>query len=162
MNDCYFAYGSNMNPARVAERGLAVVEARSARLPNFRLTFDKASREHVGVGHAAILWAPGEVVEGVLYELRTPAEILKMDPFERAPWNYGREVVEVSTDRGLSWSWTYFANAAVLRPGARPTAAYLAHLLAGREFLSAAYLNRLAAWPTIDSGVRESHRETAS
>ena len=42
----YFAYGSNMNPERVRARGLAVVAQRGARLPDYRLTFDKMSRDH--------------------------------------------------------------------------------------------------------------------
>ncbi len=50
----YFAYGSNMNPQRVRERGLAVVRAEAARLPGFRLAFDKCSAPGAaGVGRAA-------------------------------------------------------------------------------------------------------------
>ena len=74
-----------------------------------------------------------------------------MDPFENAPINYSREVVEVQTHRGVVPAWTFFANDAVRVADARPEQAYLAHLLAGRPFLSDAWYARLAAWPTVES-----------
>ncbi len=141
----YFAYGSNMNPERVRQRGLAVRAQQGARLPDYRLTFDKVSRDHASHGHANIQFSRGACTEGVLYELSAASEILKMDPFERAPWNYGREIIEVHTASGTAWAWTYFANPAVRMPGLRPSADYLAHLLAGEDFLSADYVATLRA-----------------
>ncbi len=127
----YFAYGSNMNPARVADRGLSVLGAQAGVLKGFRLLFNKMSRDHNGVGHANIEFDRHSVVEGVLYELAHADEILKMDPFERAPWNYGREVVAIRQGQNTTWAWTYFANPAVKIAGLRPPRAYMAHLLAG-------------------------------
>ena len=146
----YFAYGSNMNLERVRARGLAVVRAEAAALPGFCLRFDKHFAVHEGLGHANIAYAPGRVVEGVLYWLDGVDEILKMDPYERAPVNYGRDVVEVQTAAGRLACWTYFANPAVCRPGLRPPRSYLAHLLAGRPYLSAAYYEMLAAWECVE------------
>ncbi|MEM7080436.1 MAG: hypothetical protein AAF513_17600, partial [Pseudomonadota bacterium] len=77
-----------------------------------------------------------------------------MDPFERAPWNYGRDAVVV-TASGSSQpvsAWTYFANTAFRQPGLLPSAAYLAHLLAGDDFLPPAYVAWLAAWQDRDPG----------
>ncbi len=37
----YFAYGSNMNPARMQARGLSVCEALAGRLPGYVLCFNK-------------------------------------------------------------------------------------------------------------------------
>ncbi len=142
----YFAYGSNMNPERVRERGLEVVSERGARLAHFHLTFNKMSRDHSGHGHANIEFRRGAHTEGVLYELSTPREILKMDPYERAPWNYGRDVVEVHTMDGAQWAWTYFANPAVHVADLAPSADYLAHLLAGAAHLSDGYLEQLRRW----------------
>ena len=189
----YFAYGSNMNPARVRARGLEVADLRGAYLTGLKLVFDKVSRQHPGAAHANIAYAPGERVEGVLYRLASAAEILKMDPFERAPWNYGRDAVlvrvpcpasagkaqaatgpaplsdggalaarsecdavaEASGDSVVP-AWTYFANPAARRPGLKPPAEYLAHMLAGRDYLSADYFRWLArtevAFATADSG----------
>lgn len=150
MVERYFAYGSNMNTARMRERGLVVVRAEAARLPHFRLLFDKHSAAHHGAGHANITYHPGETVEGVLYWLADPAEIVKMDPFELAPVNYSRDVVEVQTDSGPLTTWTYFANPAVRRAGLLPPRSYLAHLLAGEPYLSAAYFRMLSAWQCIE------------
>lgn len=165
----YFAYGSNMNPDRVRERGLEVRDACGACLGGMRLVFDKVSRRHPGVAHANILYAPGQQVHGVLYLLANADEILKMDPFERAPWNYGRDAVLVRTSGrrfggeaggdlgaaasgGLIWAWTYFANRAVRRPGLKPPADYLAHMLAGKDCLPASYWRWLSRVATAGSG----------
>ncbi|MEE4282684.1 MAG: gamma-glutamylcyclotransferase family protein [Pseudomonadales bacterium] len=146
----YFAYGSNMNPARVADRGLSVLGAQAGVLKGFRLLFNKMSRDHNGVGHANIEFDRHSVVEGVLYELAHPDDILKMDPFERAPWNYGREVVAIRQGQNTTWAWTYFANPAVKIAGLRPPRAYMAHLLAGEVYLSQGYLQQLHGHPLHD------------
>lgn len=139
----YFAYGSNMNPARVTARGLRFTRCVSGRVGNVRLVFDKASRDHPACAHANLEFARDSTAEGVLYELVDADEILKMDPFERAPINYSREAVTVWTAEGDVVAWTYFANPGVRRAGLRPERAYLEHLLAGRPYLSAAYFDRL-------------------
>lgn len=146
----YFAFGSNMNPARVRERGLRFDRILAGRMSGYRLSFDKSANEHPDSGHANIAWAPGEVVEGVLYRLVDAGQILLMDPFEQTPINYSREVVQVSTDEGMEVAWTYIANPARRRPHGRPERAYLAHLLEGRRWLSVDYHARLLAWPVVD------------
>jgi hypothetical protein len=166
---CYFAYGSNMNPSRVRERGIDFRSAVGARLSGFALAFDKSSKQHAGLGHANLLFAPGSTVEGVLYSLESATEITKMDPFESTPINYSREVVQVqcleaSQDihaatsgaigdgpSGLVSSWTYFANAAVRKPGLLPPRSYMNHLLEGRPFLSPDYYHWLTQWPCEES-----------
>ncbi|MEQ8861342.1 MAG: gamma-glutamylcyclotransferase family protein [Pseudomonadales bacterium] len=148
--ECYFAYGSNMNPARVRERGLTVAGIEAARLPGFRLTFDKHSAAHLGAGHASIAFDRGAVVEGVLYRLAGADEIVKMDRFEAAPVNYSREAMLVHTGAGIVATWTYVANPAVLRPGLKPPRSYLDHLLAGEPFLSRDYFRMLAAWECLE------------
>ncbi len=146
----YFAYGSNMNPARLRQRGLRFGSIRGACLPGMKLVFDKVSRQHPNAAHANILYAPGQWVEGVLYQLEDAVEILQMDPFEHAPWNYGRDVVQVVADGAGVSAWTYFANRAVRRPGLKPPTDYLAHLLVAKEFLSTNYFRRLANMETVD------------
>ncbi|MEM1230497.1 MAG: gamma-glutamylcyclotransferase family protein [Pseudomonadota bacterium] len=151
MTGRYFAYGSNMNPARVRERGLALAaEPRAATLQGFRLCFDKIAAGPAGVGHANVLVAPGASVHGVLYELADAQEILKMDPFERAPINYGREAVQVECEGAQLWTWTYFANRACRAPGLRPSSTYLAHLLAGKPWLPSDYHALIAATETAE------------
>ena len=50
----YFAYGSNMNPERVADRGLFTRGETGATLRGFRMLFNKRSTGIPGVGHANI------------------------------------------------------------------------------------------------------------
>ena len=143
----YFAYGSNMNPDRVAQRGLAFRKVRHGWLPGFGLRFNKQSRDHPECGHANLVFAPGETAEGLLYELTDDRMILRMDPFERAPINYSRECIWVETRDEPIASWTYFANPAVLREGLAPSREYLDHLLVGQHYLSVGYFRQLAATP---------------
>ena len=139
----YFAYGSNMDSARVAERGLKTLVAVGAVLDGYRLAFNKKSKGPPTTGHANIEYAPGSKVEGVLYELDSGEEILKMDPFENAPVNYGREAVSLETDAGIQWAWTYFANPALKEDGLLPEREYLDHLLEGKPYISISYYDYL-------------------
>ena len=75
------------------------------------------------------------MVEGVLYELESEEEIVKMDAFENAPINYSREMVHVELTGTTQWAWTYFANRALRAPGLRPPQSYMRHLLAGAAFM---------------------------
>ena len=143
----YFAYGSNMNPDRVRERGIRFSAVLPAVLSGVRLAFDKASAKHPGVGHANVVFDQTSAVEGVLYLLEATEEIAKMDPFESTPINYSREIVRVSTTQGSMNAWTYFANPGVRREGLVPPRSYLDHLLAGEPFLSAEYFAMLNSWP---------------
>ena len=164
----YFAYGSNMNPDRVRDRGLAFEHACPAHLEGFALAFDKTSAAHPGLGHANIVYAPGRRVEGVLYWLAGLDEILRMDRFESTPVNYSREIIRVRVqashlpagpvadgvaDNDGSFAvptWTYVANPAVRRAGLLPPRSYLNHLLAGRPYLSPAYVDMLERWPCAE------------
>ncbi len=146
----YFAYGSNMNPARVTERGVRFDAICGAVMDAVRLAFDKQSRTHPRSGHANLAYDPGARVEGLLYRLESDVEIHRMDAFEATPINYSRDVVRVRTARGEIAAWTYFANASVLRRGLRPERGYLSHLLAGHEYLSRSYLDWLRGIRCVD------------
>ncbi|TNE81160.1 MAG: gamma-glutamylcyclotransferase [Gammaproteobacteria bacterium] len=139
----YFAYGSNMNPQRMAERALQVVEVYPAWLDGFGLRFNKRSRRDAQLACANIAYARGERVEGVLYRLATPDEIAKLDPHEGTPYMYSRDMFPVQTLSGVIPAWTYIANPAVIDNSILPARWYVEHLLAGREFLSAEYLQRI-------------------
>ena len=150
MADFYFAYGSNMNPQRVAARGLRFERVCGATLRGVALAFDKQSRAHPASGHANLTFNRQALVEGVLYQLHGVDEIVHMDAFEASPINYSRDIVVVSAAGRSVPAWTYFANAAVIRPGLRPERAYLAHLLAGRPYLSQGYFDRLSRIHCVD------------
>ncbi len=146
----YFAYGSNMNPARVEARGLHVEAVCGGVLDGVRLTFDKQSRDHAGCGHASLAFDRSARTEGVLYRLRSDDDIRAMDRYEATPVNYSREIVVVNAGSARRLAWTYFANPAVVGRGLRPERSYLEHLLAGRPYLTAAYFDRLRRVQCID------------
>ncbi len=155
MIQAYFAYGSNMNPARMRERGIDFVHAEGAALAGFALCFDKRAGNRDDAGHANIRWQPGTRVHGVLYRLRHAEGITQLDPFERTPVNYSREVYLLAPATGGAPvpAWVYVANAAAIRPGLRPEPGYLAHLLAGEALLPAAYVQALRDTPCLSAGL---------
>ncbi|MBS7660753.1 gamma-glutamylcyclotransferase [Pseudomonas lalucatii] len=144
----YFAYGSNMNPARMQARGLCVREAMAGSLPGFALCFNKRAVDRPGCAYANIRHQRGAVVEGVLYRLAELGEIAKLDPFEGTPIYYSRERLAILTVHGVQPAWVYIANPAFREEGLLPARDYLEHLLAGRQYLSEPYWSLLAAWPS--------------
>lgn len=143
----YFAYGSNMDVDRVQQRGMAFVSRGPGRLPGYRLVFNKRAKDYPGVAHANIEASAAEQVEGVLYALVAPENILQMDPYEGYPIRYNRRVVSIETETGVAAAWVYEANPQFIETGCKPTQGYLNHLLAGAEFLSTPYLAGLLATP---------------
>lgn len=144
----YFAYGSNMNPARMQARGLMVLEAMPGCLPGYGLCFNKRAMDRApGRAYANIRHARQDQVEGVLYRLQDAGEIAKLDHFEGTPIYYSRECLPVMTAHGMQAAWVYIANPAFREEGLLPSKDYLAHLLAGRELLSEAYWSALAELP---------------
>lgn len=139
----YFAYGSNMNAARVTERRLRYDQISSAKLNGFALRFNKRSRKTPVSGRANIVQRKESSVFGVLYRLEQPNEIVKMDRFEHAPIDYRRLIVEVEANGQTIVCWTYIANHRVVDNSLVPQRSYVNHLLAGREYLPKEYVEEL-------------------
>lgn len=139
----YFAFGSNMNPARMNARGLPFRGYCRGRLEDFELVFNKRAHNKQGIAYANIRRRPGSAVEGVLYELESAAELLTMDHYEGTPYRYSREVFPVRTDEGTVPAWVYVANPAYVDAELAVEENYLKHLLAAGELLSREYLEWL-------------------
>ncbi|MDZ7853514.1 MAG: gamma-glutamylcyclotransferase family protein [Halomonas sp.] len=149
----YFAYGSNMNPARVAARIGPTRRVVAGALHDYALRFDKASRV-AGIAHANVVPWQGERVEGAVFELEAPEHIRRMDPFEGYPREYDRHRLPVVTREGTFDAWVYIAAPGTTAEALRPAREYLEHLLAGEPFLSAAYHARLTSVEAV-SGLDE-------
>ncbi|MBS8269800.1 gamma-glutamylcyclotransferase [Halomonas litopenaei] len=145
----YFAYGSNMNIERVAARIGETRRVLAGSLEGYALRFNKASRVP-GIAHANVVPAPGDRVEGALFELLEPEQIRQMDPFEGYPHEYDRHRLQVITEQGPIEAWVYIAGAERQGDGLRPAREYLEHLLAGRDFLSEGYHQALAAVEAVE------------
>lgn len=149
MIDHYFAYGSNMNPARMRARQVLFAGAVHGKLERMGLRFNKRAADRPCCAYANVAYSPAEVVEGVLYRLQSPDEIRKLDDFEGAPRLYSRDVWWVRTAAGPVAAWVYVANPAVIEEGLLPEAWYMQHVLAGREWLGDAYYRRLLEQPVL-------------
>jgi gamma-glutamylcyclotransferase (GGCT)/AIG2-like uncharacterized protein YtfP len=90
----YFAYGSNLQSARMCERVPSAAARGPARLSGWRLTTDKRGRD--GTGKANLRRDPASAVWGVVWAI-DPAEWPQLDGFEGG---YARIEVEVETPLG--------------------------------------------------------------
>ena len=81
----YFAYGSNLLPARLLQRCPTAVPYAPAILPNYRLT------ERL---YADVDYAPGKQVHGFVYLLRAH-DVARLDRCEGYPRIYRRYTVDV-------------------------------------------------------------------
>jgi gamma-glutamylcyclotransferase len=151
----YFAYGSNMNPARLAdqrlkERAVQMGPRIGGRLEGWRLVFNKIARSPEGAAAGNIVEAPGAVVHGTLNQM-PDAGLAVLDIWEGvAGGHYKRQTVPVArADTGATVeAVTYIALK--ISEGLRPTREYLGHLLAGKDLLPAAYWEKLKETPTLD------------
>lgn len=154
----YFAYGSNMDAnrlfgERLEREGVVRGQRVGGRLAGWRLVFDKkvtrvGALPGAGVGN--IVAAPGDVVYGTLNAL-PPKGFEVLDVHEGvAGGHYERRTVPVTcNDTGETVEATTYV-ALKVGIGLRPTRAYLACLLAGRDLLPVDYWERLRATPTLD------------
>ncbi|MBV1914883.1 MAG: gamma-glutamylcyclotransferase [Pseudomonadales bacterium] len=141
----YFAYGSNMNSARVVERGLEFSALFPATLDNVELCFNKRAVKNPDMAYANVIYSQESHVEGVVYQLSDTCQINKMDYFEGSPVRYSRELFWVRKPDGSKIAaWVYVANQAMLADGLRPASWYLEHLLAGEQYLTPAYFEKLS------------------
>jgi len=146
----YFAYGSNMDAERMKKRVGRLPDRISGALRNWRLEFNKASKDVPGAGFANIAPCLGEGVEGVLY-LLSDEELQELDRHEGVPHHYKRHqvCVERQGTGKVVTAVTYVANSGKVRSGLKPTRKYLNHLLAGADCLSEEYVRRLQAVETL-------------
>ena len=159
MNDgsvWYFAYGSNMDAARLKQRctdkGAPILERVAGHLAGWRLAFNKRRRDRPREGAANVVEDPGGLVEGTLN--RMPPEGLDLLDVDEGVsiGQYRRHSVRVlRVDMGVPVDAVmYVALPTVVATGLRPPRWYLEHLLAGRDLLSSPYHAALVTTPVAD------------
>jgi len=151
----YFAYGSNMNVARLVdgrlkEKGVAIGARIAGRLDGWQLAFNKIARTPPGAGAGNVLVKPGGVVHGTLNQM-PDAGLAVLDVWEGvASGHYERRLLPViRTDTGATVEAVAYV-ALKVGEGLKPTREYLDHFLAGRDLLPADYWEMLRATPTLD------------
>lgn len=144
----YFAYGSNLHPARLGERvgGLEIVGRASA--ADHRLAFHKRGAD--GSGKCDMVHAAGGAVHGALYRLDRD-QLAALDRFEGAGRGYRRRLITVQAPQGPVVAWTYFAAPDHTDPSLAPYGWYQALVVAGARHhrLPPSYvaaLERIAHW----------------
>jgi gamma-glutamylcyclotransferase len=109
MPELYFAYASNMDPQTFRRRCPGARPLGRARLPGYRLAFNRYSSQRRG-GSADVVEDASSTVWGVLYEV-DDACLASMDRVESVPTAYRRERVTVFDDAGQPQeAITYVAN----------------------------------------------------
>jgi hypothetical protein len=152
----YFAYGSNMDPARLkvrcTDKGVPVLARIAGRLRGWRLAFNKQRLRRPGEGAANVMEDPAGLVEGTLNRM-LPAglDLLDIDEGVRTGQYCRRAVRVVRADTGTPVDAVmYVALPAVVATGLSPSREYLQHVLAGQDLLTPSYHAALAATPTLD------------
>lgn len=120
-------------------------------LPDFALSFAKRSSLDARVGYATVESAPGQRVEGVVYEI-SAAELAVLDRIELVPDHYTRlpHTVAVADLDGALLAECYVATPAWYAKGLLPTRAYIARMRKAGAMLSEDYARALAAQKTIE------------
>jgi hypothetical protein len=152
----YFAYGSNMDAARLkvrcTDKGVPILARIAGRLPGWRLAFNKQRLLRPGEGAANVMEDPAGLVEGTLNRM-LPAglDLLDVDEGVRTGQYCRRMARVVRADTGTPVDAVmYVALPAVVATGLAPSREYLQHVLAGQDLLTPSYHAVLAATPTLD------------
>ena len=146
----YFAYGSNMDAARMNKRIGRIPEQKLAKLSGYSLVFNKKADNKTGVGYANISVSEIGLVYGILYEI-TEIELKMLDVYECVrSSHYKRFPVNVQVNQETVTATTYIACEGKIREGLLPERKYIDHLLAASNLLPPDYVLALQNQKTID------------
>lgn len=147
----YFAYGSNLHPARLRARVGDVELVATAVLRGARLAFRKVGQD--GSAKADVVFAQGtpDTVPGAVYRL-TEEQAVVLDGVEGVGRGYERRTVDVELDGAeRRRCFTYLAMPAYVDETLRPFAWYVELVVhgAGYHGFAREYVERLMREPTV-------------
>ena len=146
----YFAYGSNIDPMVMLERGIKYQKRVLGILYGYGLRFNKLAKKDAGVGYANIVRSPKENTEGALYIIDKKG-LKRLDMYEGYPAHYDKYIGSIHTKTiGLVDTFVYAAQKDKTKKNLFPTRDYLSHLLAGKDILSSSYYEQLKQTRTIE------------
>ena len=123
----YFAYGANMDPEILRERGVEPNVVCAGKVRPVRLVFHKPGDD--GTGKADLQDHRGSTVEGIIYDV-PEASLASLDVYEGVErGHYRRQLIRVQTSRGELDCHAY--RAAKFKSGLKPSRAYLDALIRG-------------------------------
>ena len=129
----YFAYGSNLHPARLQARIGRAELVSTASVRGRRLAFHKRGQDGSGKCDATRCGLTDSVVHGALYRIDAAA-IRKLDRFEGRGHGYEVETVCVSTGEGDREAMTYLAQPAYIDETLQAFGWYRELVVAGARF----------------------------
>jgi gamma-glutamylcyclotransferase (GGCT)/AIG2-like uncharacterized protein YtfP len=141
----YYAYGSNLSTRYVREYCPSAVFVMKADLPNFEVQFRHYSENRQG-GISSIIEAPGELVQGVIYEV-PEQEIIDLDILESVPEGlYRRDAFLVLGEDG-GWHRADLYRVSTPAGPYAPSRGYVEDMIEGaREHgLTPEYIEKLVA-----------------
>lgn len=137
----YFAYGSNLDPVQMEERGIAMKASELAELPEWNLAFTIYSNTWRG-GVADILPDPTEIVKGVVYTI-DKRSLEELDRYEgrrvedkREVGMYRRQYIPVKGRKEWKTVLTYVVNRDIeykRRTKLKPSKRYLRAIISGAQ-----------------------------
>ena len=159
----YFAYGSNMNPAQMAERCAAARVVCAACLPGHRLAFYGRNRVWDG-GKETVVQESGQQMWGVLYEL-TFGDATSLDVWSSVRLDGGGAYFHYPVlvrDASAREHTAVLYKKDLLGPPVPPSSQYLAHIVAGAEAnkLPAAYVDYLKNLQSVPARYPVPKRDT--
>jgi gamma-glutamylcyclotransferase len=127
----HFAYGSNMSTEFVREHCPSARFIMRAQLPNFTVQFRYYS-ETYGGGISSIVESPGEMVNGVIYEIDED-ELLALDILESVPQGlYRRDTFQVLGEDG-TWHLADLYRVANPSGPYTPSKKYVSYMVTGAK-----------------------------
>lgn len=146
-----FAYGSNISEHRMkVERNINFKSRRLSVLRDYKLVFNKVSKNNVYLGFANIVVSKGDIVQGALYEI-DDKDISILDKYEGVKNNhYMRISVDVVCDDEKVNAITYIASPDKVRENIKPDKKYLNYILDGKDLFTNDYYEKLLETKTLD------------
>lgn len=146
----YFAYGSNIDPIVMLERGIRYHERIPGILLGYGLRFNKLARKDSDIGYASIVESLKENTEGALYIIEEDG-LKKLDRYEGYPDHYDKYIGNIQTSKlGSMDAFVYVAQKEKTKKDLFPTKEYLSHILAGKDLFSKTYYEQLKRTKTIE------------
>lgn len=146
-NFCYyFAYGSNMNPRRMQERGTRFIKRELGKLLGHLLVLNKRIKS-TGTAAANVVSDESSVVYGALYTCPNDHVLTQLDKYEGVLSNqYYRHKVSIILSNGASVNANiYVAHSHTCSSDLKVHPSYLQHLLEGKDILPPNYFDFLCS-----------------
>lgn len=148
----YLAYGSNIDPQRLADRNIEVSPREKAILPGYKLTFNVKDQFHPNIGYANIVPADSHV-EAALYKISS-ASLTRLSEFEQ---EYDQIEIEASKEYGvLVQAITFIGKRDWIGKKLKPSTWYLDYFLSQGDFFSDKYFKWLSETETIKQDEQKS------